>query len=195
MTVGLARSSGNSSRTDTTRASGDRISRVGSQMGIVGNEGPARARAGVSQRTLAASRYAAEQHTRFSISRRNHASSMQADEIHSVESREHQTFQKLVTKPLRPIQHGAADVQASSARPNRELRAIGGIASQRESVGRGLIGRFRRRWIALVHVNREVERWSLKKAVRRTPTLRCDTQRLDVVRFHQKWISQRIKHA
>jgi hypothetical protein len=82
---------------------------------------------------------------------------MHTDEMYSVERSEHQALQKLMTKPLRLIQGSAADVQASGVSPNRELGAIGWIANQRESIGRSLIGRLGRRWIALVNVDRQPE--------------------------------------
>jgi len=156
---------------DLMRISGDKITSVLGQVGIVGYKLPTGARAGVRQGTFAASRNAAEQHARFSISWRNHAGRVHTDEMYSVERREHQAFQKMMAKPVRPIQHGAADVQAGRESPNRELGAIRGIANQRESIGGSLIDWLSRRWVTLVDVNRQAERGRLEETSACTPTL------------------------
>jgi len=98
---------------------------------------------------------------------------MHTDKMYGIERSEHQAFQKLMTKPLWPIQHHAGDVQASGVRPNRELRAISGIANQQKSVGGSLIRWFVRRWITLVNVNRQAQRWRVEQASARTPAFRC----------------------
>src|SRR5512147_1593510 len=122
------------------RAPGNHIVCSWSQVRIVGYKSPAGARAGVRQGTLAATRYAAQQHAGLPMPRRNHAGRVQANEVHRVERGEHQALQKLVAKPLWPIEHGAAAVQAGSMIANGELGPRKGIAKQRKSARAGLIG-------------------------------------------------------